>query len=604
MKGIKLVHMNVRSLINKKQEIMSTYGFCDVIVITETWLNASVPDSAVMIPNYILIRQDRHMTDMRKGGGICIYVKDKYVVDHMTEISEVSKDYEILSLRIKFNDIKPCYIIGTYRPPKGKPGTMIDKLSNIIENLDLNRSELYLMGDLNIDYSSNDIIKKHKIKIFESKHNITQLIKTVTRLTETTSTTLDWIYVSTDNIADHGTINHNMSDQFPIFVVRKKKRNKIVKKMVEGRSYLRYDTDRFQQLLSDKDWSAYDNNDIDVDKLWELFESNIRQVLDQICPIKKLSVPESTPKWMNNEILVLMRKRDAMYKKARRNNDIVLWRKAKFLRNRVEMLIKNYKKEKIEEELIRNRNRPKQFWASIREIWPKGSNANIYSLSDNEGTVLADDNEIADHINDHFANIGNTLAQNIQAQIGIQETTRLYHTAMNNNNDNITNVPITRDEFLEILNNVDVNKSSSMDNIRTMVIIDAFTAQLDRVLKLYNGSLTRCIFPTPWKEGTVIPLPKISIPKTALDLRPISLLPLSGKILEHIISKRLKLYMAEHNILTDKQHGFRKNRSTLSAITQFLHTIYNYLNMGYDSYIVYLDLKKAFDTVCHKKNNK
>ena len=148
--------------------------------------------------------------------------------------------------------------------------------------------------------------------------------------------------------------------------------------------------------------------------------------------------------------------------------------------------------------------------------------------------------------------------------------------------------------------NIDVNKSSAIENIRAVVIIDAFKTQLDRILKLYNGSLTRCIFPIKWKEGTVIPLPKVPIPKTASDMRPISLLPSSGNILEHIISKRLKFFMAENSILTDKQHGFKKNRSTLSAITQFLHTIYNNLNMGYDSYIIYLDLKKAFDTVCHK----
>ena len=155
-------------------------------------------------------------------------------------------------------------------------------------------------------------------------------------------------------------------------------------------------------------------------------------------------------------------------------------------------------------------------------------------------------------------------------------------------------------EFLDVIKDIDVNKSSAIENIRAVVIIDAFKTQLDRILKLHNGSLTRSIFPIKWKEGTVIPLPKVPIPKTASDMRPISLLPLPGKILEHIISKRLKFFMAENSILTDKQHGFRKNRSTLSAITEFLHTIYNNLNMGYDSYIIYLDLKKAFDTVCHK----
>ena len=70
-------------------------------------------------------------------------------------------------------------------------------------------------------------------------------------------------------------------------------------------------------------------------------------------------------------------------------------------------------------------------------------------------------------------------------------------------------------------------------------------------------------------------------------------------MLEHIISKRLKSFLHDNNILTDKQHGFRKGRSTLSAIIEFLNIIYNNVNDNFDSYIIYLDLKKAFDTVSH-----
>ena len=82
-------------------------------------------------------------------------------------------------------------------------------------------------------------------------------------------------------------------------------------------------------------------------------------------------------------------------------------------------------------------------------------------------------------------------------------------------------------------------------------------------------------------------------------MRPISLLPLPGKILEIIISKRLKHFLRANNILCTRQHGFRKKRSTLSAIVEFLHDVYGNLNENKDTYIVYLDLKKAFDTVSH-----
>ena len=52
--------------------------------------------------------------------------------------------------------------------------------------------------------------------------------------------------------------------------------------------------------------------------------------------------------------------------------------------------------------------------------------------------------------------------------------------------------------------------------------------------------------------------------------------------------------------MSNKQHGFRKKKSTLSAIVEFLHDVYKDQSLSKDTYVVFLDLKKAFDTVSHK----
>ena len=597
-KGLKFVHINARSSYNKLHEIYSKYKECDVIVITETWLNVAIPEAAVSLEGFRLIRQDRYKLDLRKGGGICIYVRDACTFEHLDIYSAVTDNYEVLSIKIKFENIRPCYVCGVYRPPKGKPKELLDRLSRILENVDLLRNEVYILGDMNIDYLCDATLKRLQVKNFESRFNIKQIIDIATRVTETTAKVLDWIYTNSDHIANSGTINHNMSDHYPVFIVRKKTRNKIVKKTVVGRSYLRYITEVFQQKLDNKDWTNFDTESDDPSALWEIFENHVTIVLNEVCPMKHLTVPENKPKWLNNDILLLMRKRDKMYKEARRKKDSHSWRKAHFLRNRVEMMIKNYKKEKIQENLHRNRTNPRKFWDSIKEIWPKTGGTSVHSLTGNNENEIIQGDHLAEHINSYFANIGKTLADKIRTN-NVSSSPKLYHTALNNHNDNIMSIPITHEEFLNILNDIDINKSSAIDNIRSMVLIDSFRSQLDRVIRIYNGSLTRCIFPTCWKKGTVIPLPKISHPKTASDMRPITLLPLPGKIMERIISNRLKDYLDVHNILTDKQHGFRKGRSTLSAIVEFLNTIYNNVNDNYDSFIIYLDLKKAFDTVSH-----
>ena len=353
-------------------------------------------------------------------------------------------------------------------------------------------------------------------------------------------------------------------------------------------------------MLDNKDWARFDNAEDDPNTLWEIFINNLTLVLDEMCPIKQLTVPEHKPKWINNEILLLMRKRDKTYREARAKNDPIIWRKARFLRNRVELMIKNRKKEKIQGELNKNRTSPKKFWNSIKEIWPKGDTTAVHSLRRDNDSKLFQGNELAGHINEYFANIGASLADDIRNKNTKTSTSLLYYNVLNNHHDSILVTPVTQDEVLRIINDVDINKSSSIDNVRSVVLIDAFKSQLERMTRLYNGSLTRCIFPTRWKEGTIIPLPKISNPRTASDMRPIALLPIPGKILERIISNRLKFYLSDHNILTQKQHGFRKGRSTLSAIVEFLNNIYENINDNHDSYIVYLNLKKAFDTVCHE----
>ena len=68
--------------------------------------------------------------------------------------------------------------------------------------------------------------------------------------------------------------------------------------------------------------------------------------------------------------------------------------------------------------------------------------------------------------------------------------------------------------------------------------------------------------------------------------------------MEKIIHAQLKDYLEEQKLLT--QHGFRKNHSTLSACAKFLNDIMMGLDAGEWTLAVFLDIKKAFDTINHK----
>ena len=196
---------------------------------------------------------------------------------------------------------------------------------------------------------------------------------------------------------------------------------------------------------------------------------------------------------------------------------------------------------------------------------------------------------MAEHINGYFAEIGDKLANNIINSKGINPFEGLSMGPSNVNSDNISNITITTADLQSVLKTVNVDKSSSIPNIRTKVLVHAFKNQEQRIVKMYNGSLTLCTFPDRWKKATVVPLPKIANPKTASDMRPISLLPFPGKLLEMIVSQRLKGYLDNNDILSTKQHGFRKKKSTLFTIyiNDLAELIEGNINFYADNTIIY-----------------
>ena len=103
-----------------------------------------------------------------------------------------------------------------------------------------------------------------------------------------------------------------------------------------------------------------------------------------------------------------------------------------------------------------------------------------------------------------------------------------------------------------------------------------------------------------WKQAVVIPLPKEGDTLNVGNYRPISLLPLPGKILEKIVHDRLMSYLEANNILDKNQGGFRKKHSTTDTIVKFTQEIFSAMNNKETSLVTFIDLKKAFDTVDHQ----
>ena len=83
------------------------------------------------------------------------------------------------------------------------------------------------------------------------------------------------------------------------------------------------------------------------------------------------------------------------------------------------------------------------------------------------------------------------------------------------------------------------------------------------------------------------------------NYHPISVISAIGKVFERIVYNQLSSYLSENNILSKYQSGFRSFHSTVTALLEATDNWAFNIDRGYVNAVVFLDLKKAFDTVSH-----
>ena len=101
------------------------------------------------------------------------------------------------------------------------------------------------------------------------------------------------------------------------------------------------------------------------------------------------------------------------------------------------------------------------------------------------------------------------------------------------------------------------------------------------------------------KIAKVVPLFKDGSKSDLGNYRPISLLPVIGKLFEKIIHRRIISFFAKHSILSNRQIGFLSKRSTVDAILETFDKIISHRCKETEIHCTLLDLSKAFDTVDH-----
>lgn len=166
---------------------------------------------------------------------------------------------------------------------------------------------------------------------------------------------------------------------------------------------------------------------------------------------------------------------------------------------------------------------------------------------------------------------------------------------------NYNNDPqITEYEIEDTLKTTNSNKAPGFDGIDFAILKALHRSQPTILHTLFNKCLQLKTFPEAFKQGLVIFFPKDGKPIDDISsYRPIVLLPSMGKLLEKILTTRATFHLENNGEINSKQHGFRAEHSTETALKDLLTNINN-LSKTYKHVVALsIDIKGAFDSLQH-----
>ena len=147
--------------------------------------------------------------------------------------------------------------------------------------------------------------------------------------------------------------------------------------------------------------------------------------------------------------------------------------------------------------------------------------------------------------------------------------------------------------------NLSNGKSPGLDDIDVKLLKTAAPIICNSLAYICNLSLATSVFLSEWKNAKVIPIFKSGSKSNVGNYRPISVLSVVSKIIERAVHDQVYSYMSANNYLSSSQSGFRTQFSTATTVIDVQDYILKNMDEGKVTGAIFLDLKKAFDTVSH-----
>ena len=579
-KGLRLFHLNIRSLRYKMDELGL---FCDqhkphVLAISETWLDDSFVDEEVSLQGYNLMRRDRDCV----GGGVAVYVAEHLNYNRLKDPRDLLPDIDVESIwfELSLPKTKKILIGAVYKPPDSNASTFTESLEKILSNFTTNETETILLGDFNFNYMAPNSATKN-FKRLTNLYQLKQLITKPTRITEDSRTLIDLSLTSRPELYETSVIPVGYSDHCAIVGIRKLHRVKPPPpRLVDIRNYKNYDTALFKDDLQHVPWDIPEQDKAfeTPDEVRNSFRDHFLTVADKHAPVVTCRVRGKTLPWLTPEIKNLMQEREHFHEKAIRTKKEIHWSSYKRLRNAVTLKLRKEKSRYYSTRLSEDQN-SKEMWKTLNKILPKKPKtaAEIESLSATKFNQYF--TTIAGSLCGHFTDPSppRVLAPRVDREFIPQNVSSAF--------------------VLLELRKLKSTKATGLDGIPAKLLKDAAQEVAKPIANLINLTFSTGEIPQEWKEAKVTPIFKSGEKDDVNNYRPISVLPLISKIMERAIQVQLVSFLTENNVLSEHQSGFRKRHSTQTAVTYLSDFIPENMDKQKLTRAVFIDLKKAFDLV-------
>ena len=218
MKGIKMVHLNIRSLFKKIDQLRILLHDSDIdfFTVLETWLKPHIHSQSLQIPGYELYRSDRTAkgNSKKRGGGLAMYISKKHTVSsqRVTDLDVSNEHMEAQWFLIHRPHCRNIVICNAYRPPSGDVSKAVSYLEDCVKLINTSKVNLFMLGDFNINLKNIASPGSKKLNFFIQSNGFAQHIKDTTRNTDKSNSLIDLAITNSKFINHAGTLEHYISD--------------------------------------------------------------------------------------------------------------------------------------------------------------------------------------------------------------------------------------------------------------------------------------------------------------------------------------------------------------------------------------------------------